>query len=214
MINFKELFKNNEDWVAEKLSIDINYFEKLAKGQNPEYLYIGCADSRVTAEELMGAEPGEIFVHRNIANLVITTDNNVNAVVQYAVEFLKVKRIIVCGHYECGGVKAAMNPSDMGQLNSWLQTLRDVYRFHRDELDGIDETQKRFDRLVELNVLEQCLNVIKIDHVQRSWYATGFPSIHGWVFDVRTGKLIDLGLDMVKEFAEIRSIYDLKPLNK
>jgi carbonic anhydrase len=214
MINFKELFKNNEEWVAEKLSIDINYFEKLAKGQNPEYLYIGCADSRVTAEELMGAEPGEIFVHRNIANLVITTDNNVNAVVQYAVEFLKVKRIIVCGHYECGGVKAAMNPSDMGQLNSWLQTLRDVYRFHRDELDGIDETQKRFDRLVELNVLEQCLNVIKIDHVQRSWYATGFPSIHGWVFDVRTGKLIDLGLDMVKEFAEIRSIYDLKPLNK
>jgi carbonic anhydrase len=214
MINFKELFKNNEDWVAEKLSIDINYFEKLAKGQNPEYLYIGCADSRVTAEELMGAEPGEIFVHRNIANLVITTDNNVNAVVQYAVEFLKVKRIIVCGHYECGGVKAAMNPSDMGQLNSWLQTLRDVYRFHRDELDGIDETQKRFDRLVELNVLEQCLNVIKIDHVQRSWYATGFPSIHGWVFNVRTGKLIDLGLDMVKEFAEIRSIYDLRPLNK
>jgi carbonic anhydrase len=214
MINFKELFKNNEDWVAEKLSIDINYFEKLAKGQNPEYLYIGCADSRVTAEELMGAEPGEIFVHRNIANLVITTDNNVNAVVQYAVEFLKVKRIIVCGHYECGGVKAAMNPSDMGQLNSWLQTLRDVYRFHRDELDGIDDPQKRFDRLVELNVLEQCLNVIKIDHVQRSWYATGFPSIHGWVFNVRTGKLIDLGLDMVKEFAEIRSIYDLRPLNK
>lgn len=214
MINFKELFKNNEEWVAEKLSIDINYFEKLAKGQSPEYLYIGCADSRVTAEELMGAEPGEIFVHRNIANLVITTDNNVNAVVQYAVEFLKVKRIIVCGHYECGGVKAALNPSDMGQLNSWLQTLRDVYRFHRSELDAIDDTQKRFDRLVELNVLEQCLNVIKIDHVQRSWYVTGFPSVHGWVFDVRTGKLVDLGLDMEKEFAEIRSIYDLKPLNK
>ncbi|HLP54562.1 MAG TPA: carbonic anhydrase [Fluviicola sp.] len=214
MINFKELFKNNEEWVAEKLSIDINYFEKLAKGQSPEYLYIGCADSRVTAEELMGAEPGEIFVHRNIANLVITTDNNVNAVVQYAVEFLKVKRIIVCGHYECGGVKAAMNPSDMGQLNSWLQTLRDVYRFHRTELDAIEDEQKRFDRLVELNVLEQCLNVIKIDHVQRSWYSTGYPSVHGWVFDVRTGKLIDLGLNMEKEFAELRGIYDLKPLNK
>ncbi|ASS48705.1 MAG: carbonic anhydrase [Candidatus Fluviicola riflensis] len=214
MINFKELFKNNEEWVAHKLSIDINYFEKLALGQNPEYLYIGCADSRVTAEELMGAEPGEIFVHRNIANLVITTDNNVNAVVQYAVEFLKVKRIIVCGHYECGGVKAALNPSDMGQLNSWLQTLRDVYRFHRSELDGIEDTQQRFDRLVELNVLEQCLNVIKIDHVQRSWYSTGYPSVHGWVFDVRTGKLVDLGLNMDKEFADIRSIYDLKPLNK
>lgn len=214
MINFKELFKNNEEWVAHKLSIDINYFEKLAEGQSPEYLYIGCADSRVTAEELMGAEPGEIFVHRNIANLVITTDNNVNAVVQYAVEFLKVKRIIVCGHYECGGVKAALNPSDMGQLNSWLQTLRDVYRFHRSELDAIDDTQKRFDRLVELNVLEQCLNVIKIDHVQRSWYSTGYPSVHGWVFDVRTGRLVDLGLNMDKEFADIRSIYDLKPLNK
>src|SRR3990167_4215517 len=214
MINFKELFKNNEEWVAHKLSIDINYFEKLALGQNPEYLYIGCADSRVTAEELMGAEPGEIFVHRNIANLVITTDNNVNAVVQYAVEFLKVKRIIVCGHYECGGIKAAMNPSDMGQLNSWLQTLRDVYRIHQKELNGIKDEQKKYDRLVELNVLEQCLNIIKIDHVQRAWYKTGYPQVDGWVFDVRTGKLMDLGLDMKKEFSFIRKIYDLKPLDK
>jgi carbonic anhydrase len=150
------------------------------KGQCPEFLYIGCSDSRVTAEDLMGVQPGEVFIHRNIANQVISTDSNVNSVVQYAVEHLKVKHIIVCGHYECGGVKAALNPSDMGQLNSWLQTLRDVYRLHRQELDTIDDAQKRFDRLVELNVREQCINIIKIDHVQRSWYQTGYPKIHGW----------------------------------
>ncbi|MFO0436041.1 MAG: carbonic anhydrase, partial [Sphingobacteriaceae bacterium] len=153
-----------------------------------------------------------VFIHRNIANQVIPTDNNINAVIQYAVEHLKVKYIIICGHYECGGVKAALNPSDMGQLNSWLQTLRDVYRYHRKELDAIKDDHKRFDRLVELNVLEQCLNIIKIDHVQRSWYKTGFPQIYGWVFDVKSGKLVDLGLDMEKEFSAIRSIYDLKPL--
>jgi carbonic anhydrase len=209
---FEKIFANNKKWIAEKLSVDPDYFNKLSKGQHPEYLYIGCSDSRVTAEDLMGLQPGEVFIHRNVANLVVSTDNNLNAVVQYAVEHLKVKHIIICGHYECGGVKAAMNPSDMGQLNSWLQTLRDVYRFHQKELDSIKDTQKRFDRLVELNVREQCINIIKIDHVQRSWYKTGFPKIHGWVFDVRSGKLIDLGLEMEKEFASIRSIYDLKPL--
>lgn len=214
MINFKHIFENNEKWVAEKLQVNPEYFKNLALGQNPEYLYIGCSDSRVTAEDLMGVQPGEVFIHRNIANLVVGTDSNINTVVQYAVEFLKVKHIIVCGHYECGGVKAAMNPSDMGQLNSWLQTLRDVYRFHREELDAITETQKRFDRLVELNVLEQCLNIIKIDHVQKAWYNTGYPRVYGWVFDVRTGKLIDLGLNLEQEFESIRSIYDLKPLEK
>lgn len=211
MINFQELFKNNEQWVQQKLGIDPNYFKQLAEGQHPEYLYIGCSDSRVTAEELMGAEPGEIFVHRNIANLVVNSDSNINAVVQYAVQYLKVKHIIVCGHYECGGIKAAMNPSDMGQLNSWLQTLRDVYRFHKAELDAIADEQARFDRLVELNVLEQCFNIMKIDHVQRAWYNTGLPTVHGWVFNVRTGRLKDLGLNLAKEFADIRSIYDLKP---
>lgn len=212
MPKFAKIFKNNEDWVAEKLSLDSEYFHKLSQGQTPEFLYIGCSDSRVTAEELMGLQPGEVFIHRNVANLVISTDNNINAVVQFAVEYLKVKHIIVCGHYECGGVKAAMNPSDMGQLNSWLQTLRDVYRLHRHELNAIEDPHARVDRLVELNVREQCINIIKIDHVQRSWYKTGFPTIHGWVFDVRTGKLIDLGLNMTEIFGEIRSIYDLKPL--
>lgn len=205
-MDFNKIFENNEKWIAEKLSVDPDYFNNLSKGQHPEFLYIGCSDSRVTAEDLMGVQPGEVFIHRNIANQVISTDSNVNSVVQYAVEHLKVKYIIVCGHYECGGVKAALNPSDMGQLNSWLQTLRDVYRYHRHELDAISDPQKRFDRLVELNVREQCINIIKIDHVQRSWYKTGYPKIYGWVFDVKTGKLIDLKLKMEEEFMEIRSI--------
>lgn len=165
----------------------------------------------MTAEDLMGVQPGEVFIHRNIANLVISTDNNINAVVQYAVEHLKVKHIIVCGHYECGGVKAAMNPSDMGQLNSWLQTLRDVYRLHQEELDAITDTQKKFDRLVELNVREQCINIIKIDHVQKAWYKNPDLQVHAWVFDVRTGRLIDLQLVMMEEFKAIRNIYDLRP---
>lgn len=211
-MDFHTIFENNEKWIAEKLSVNPHYFNDLSKGQKPEFLYIGCSDSRVTAEDLMGLQPGEVFIHRNIANQVIPTDNNINAVIQYAVEHLKVKHIIICGHYECGGVKAALHPSDMGQLNSWLQTLRDVRRLHRAELEGIKDEQQLFDRLVELNVREQCMNIIKIDHVQRSWYKTGFPQIHGWVFDVRTGKLIDLGLNMEKEFREIREIYDLKPL--
>jgi len=211
-MKFETIFKNNEKWVEEKLKLDPLYFENLSKGQHPEFLYIGCSDSRVTAEDLMGVNPGEVFIHRNIANQVIPTDNNINAVIQYAVEHLKVKHIIICGHYECGGVKAALHPSDMGQLNSWLQTLRDVRRLHKTELDNIKDEQQLFDRMVELNVREQCMNVIKIDHVQRSWYKTGFPQIHGWIFDVKTGKLKDSGLDLEKEFMEIREIYDLKPL--
>lgn len=206
---FEEIFKDNEQWIAEKLALDPQYFDKLSKGQTPECLYIGCSDSRVAAEDLMGLEPGELFVHRNVANLVVSTDNNINAVVQYAVEHLKVKHIVVCGHYECGGVKAALYPTDLGQLNSWLQTLRDVYRHHRLELEAITDANKKFDRLVELNVREQCLNVLKIDHVQRAWHDTGYPHIHGWVFDVRTGKIIDLKLDMKTEYKDIIHIYDL-----
>ncbi len=213
-MKLETIFKNNEKWVKDKLKLDPHYFDNLSKGQHPEFLYIGCSDSRVTAEDLMGVNPGEVFIHRNIANQVIPTDNNINAVIQYAVEHLKVKHIIICGHYECGGVKAALHPSDMGQLNSWLQTLRDVRRLHKEELDSINDEQQLFDRMVELNVKEQCMNVIKIDHVQRSWYKTGYPQIHGWIFDVKTGRLKDSGLDLEKEFMEIREIYDLKPLNK
>ena len=212
MKSFERIFQDNEKWVAAKLSKDPAYFDKLAEGQKPEILYIGCSDSRVTAEELMGAEPGEIFIHRNVANLVVATDNNVNAVVQYSVEHLKVKHIVICGHYECGGVRSALHPTDMGQLNSWLQSIRDVYRIHQHELDSISDPTKRYDRLVERNVLEQCLNIIKTDHYQRAWYHETAPEIHGWVFDVRTGKLIDLQLNLKEEFESIRKIYDLKPL--
>ncbi|GAB3222039.1 carbonic anhydrase [Spirosoma arcticum] len=207
---FTEIFDNNRNWVAEKTQTDPQYFEKLAQGQHPDILYIGCSDSRVTAEDLMGLQPGQVFVHRNIANLVVSTDNNVNAVVQYAVEQLRVKHIIVCGHYGCGGIDAALHPSDMGQLNSWLQTLRDVYRLHSAELDGISDERQRFDRLVELNVREQCINIMKIDHVQRMWRKTGSPTIHGWVFDIRTGQLKDLDLKMEEVFEKVSAIYDLR----
>jgi carbonic anhydrase len=208
---YEQVFENNKQWVANKLSVDPAYFEKLAQGQHPEFLYIGCSDSRVTAEDLMGLQPGQVFIHRNIANQVVPLDGNVNAVVQYAVEHLRVKHIVICGHYNCGGVKAALEPSDMGQLNNWLQTLRDVYRLHMAELDAITDERTRFDRLVELNVLEQCMNVIKLDHVQKRWYKERLPMIHGWVFDVRTGQLKDLGLNMEQEFMAIRKVYDLKP---
>jgi carbonic anhydrase len=212
MKDIRKIFQNNRTWVSGKLSNDPEYFKKLSEGQYPEFLYIGCSDSRVSVEDLMGLEPGDIFVHRNIANLVVGTDNNLNAVVQYAVDYLKVKHIILCGHYECGGVMAALQPSDMGQLNNWLQTLRDVYRFHQAELNEIQHVHQRFDRLVELNVIEQCINLLKIDHVQRSWYKTGYPKVHGWIFDVRTGILKDLQLDPKELLGEIRSIYDLKPM--
>lgn len=210
----KTALENNERWANEKLKDNPTYFEQLAKGQTPEILYIGCSDSRVTAEEMIGAKPGQVFVHRNIANQVIPTDANVGSVLQYAVQHLKVKHIVVCGHYECGGVNAALNPSDMGQLNNWLQTLRDVYRLHKTDLEQVRAGRARFDRLVELNVREQCINVIKSHHVQRAWYQTGFPTVHGWVFDVSHGKVRDLNLNVEEIFKEVRHIYDLHPTAK
>jgi len=209
--SLQQIFSHNKTWVQQQLLIDPAYFKRLSKGQNPEFLYIGCSDSRVDPEDLMGLQPGKIFVHRNIANLVVSTDNNLNAVVQYAVEHLKVKRIIVCGHYECGGIRASLQSTDMGQLNSWLQALRDVQRLHYQELKSIRNEKKRTDRLVEMNVIEQCINIIKIDHVQRAWYKTGYPTVHGWIFDIRTGNLIDLKLKMKEVLGNLRSIYDLKP---
>lgn len=194
------------------LAIDKDYFVKLSAEQKPDYLYIGCSDSRVSANVIMGIQPGEVFVHRNVANLVINSDSNVNAVVQYGVEYLKIKHIIVCGHYGCGGIKAALQPVDMGQLNSWMQSIRDIYRIHQKELDEVKDAKKKFDRLVELNVIEQCINIVKIDHVQRSWYKTGFPKIHGWVYDLHNGIIRDLDVNMAEHFSDIRSIYDINPI--
>jgi carbonic anhydrase len=207
-MNFEKIFKNNEAWIAEKIGTDPDYFTKLAKGQSPEILYIGCADSRVTAEDLMGVQPGEVFIHRNVANMVISIDLNVMSVINYAVRHLKVKHVVVCGHYECGGVKASLQSADLGLLNPWLRNIRDVYRLHQAELDGIGETQARFDRLVELNVQEQCINVIKTAAIQEAYKERGI-TVHGWVFNVRNGQLIDLKIDFPKILADIMKIYRL-----
>lgn len=201
-------FKNNEIWIKEKLDLNSNYFDELGQGQNPDLLYIGCSDSRVTAEELMGAQPGEVFVHRNIANMVISIDLNVMSVLNYAVDHLKVSHIVVCGHYACGGVKAAMQSADLGILNPWLRNIRDVYRIHRNELSSIKDENKRYDRLVELNVKEQCVNLIKTAAVQKAYRDRGLK-VHGWVFDVHTGKLIDLKIDFEKYLKDIMEIYHL-----
>src|SRR5512133_2296015 len=166
-MNIDQIFRNNQQWISEKLKIDSEYFKNLSLGQNPEVLYIGCSDSRVTAEELMGARPGEVFVHRNIANMVANSDLSAMSVINYAVSHLKVRHIVVCGHYYCGGVKAAMQSADLGILNPWLRNIRDVYRLHRAELDAIQNEDQRYNRLVELNVQEQCVNVIKTSDVQK-----------------------------------------------
>lgn len=207
-MNLDKVFENNKQWIKDKLSKDPEYFENLGKGQNPELLFIGCSDSRVTSEELMGLGPGEVFVHRNIANMVISIDLNVMSVVNYAVEYLKVNHVIVCGHYECGGVKAAMQSADLGILNPWLRNIRDVYRIHRNELNQITDEDKKYDRLVELNVKEQCVNLIKTAAVQKAFRDRGLQ-VHGWVFDVHTGKLIDLKIDFKKYLKDIMEIYHL-----
>ncbi|KLT63602.1 MULTISPECIES: carbonic anhydrase [Pedobacter] len=207
-MNVADVFKNNEQWITDKLAINPDYFTELAKGQTPEFLYIGCSDSRVTAEDLMGIKPGEAFVHRNVANLVNNVDLNVMTVLNYSVRHLKVKHVVVCGHYNCGGVKAAMQPADMGILNPWLRNIRDVYRTHKDELNAIEDEGKRYDRLVELNVQEQCVNLLKTAAIQQAITERGL-TVHGWVFDIRTGKLIDLKLDFKAVLKDIKEIYDL-----
>lgn len=208
MKNIDIVFDNNKKWIAEKLAVDANYFENLAKGQSPEFLYIGCSDSRVTAEDLMGVKPGEVFIHRNIANLVNNVDLNVMSVLNYAVRHLKVNHVVVCGHYNCGGIKAAMVPADMGILNPWLRSIRDVYRLHREELNSITVEEDRYNRLVELNVQEQCVNLIKTAAIQQAHTERGLL-VHGWVFDIHTGKLIDLKIDFPKILKDIMEIYKL-----
>ncbi len=208
MAEIKRIFEKNVEWVKTKLAEDPAYFEKLNMGQSPEYLYIGCSDSRVTAEELMGLNPGEVFVHRNIANLVINNDLNVQSVIHYAVRHLKVKHIIVSGHYNCGGVKASMQPDDLGILNPWLRNIRDVYRMHQVELDAIDDETERYNRLVELNTLEQVTNLLKLKVVQQARKEYGLR-LHAWIFDMGTGALKSLAIDMDKVEAEIKSIYHM-----
>jgi carbonic anhydrase len=192
MEQHEKLLLENKAWAAEKLQSDPQYFERQVREQNPNFFWIGCSDSRVPANEVTNTEPGEIFVHRNVANLVVNTDLNMLSVMQYAVEVLKVKDIIVCGHYGCGGVKAALYNRSFGMLNKWLRNIKDVYRFHRAELDGIADEEARVDRLVELNVQEQVMNLVKTSIIQSAWKRHERPVIHGWVYDIRTGILNDV----------------------
>jgi carbonic anhydrase len=207
-MNIQNIFENNKKWVAEKLGHDPEYFKELSKGQNPEILYIGCSDSRVTAEELMGVGPGEVFVHRNIANMVSSLDLSAMSVINYAVNHLEVNHIIICGHYYCGGVKAAMQSEDLGLLNPWLRNIRDVYRLHKEELNEIQDEEDKYNRLVELNVQEQCVNIIKTADVQKAHRKRGI-TVHGWIFDIHSGNLIDLKIDFGKVLEDIREIYHL-----
>lgn len=205
-MDIARIFEKNQKWVDNKLSVDPDYFKTLSEGQNPEFLYIGCSDSRVTAEELMGVKPGQAFVYRNIANMVSNNDLSAQTVVSYAVTHLKVNHIVVCGHYYCTGIKAAMQSADLGILNPWLRSVRDVYRLHKTELNAIDDKDERYKRLIELNVLEQCINVIKTADVQKAYKERNIK-VHGWVFDVGTGKLIDLKIDFDKILHQTMEIY-------
>ena len=207
-MEIRHIFANNRKWIQEKLKTDENYFKQLSLGQKPHILYIGCSDSRVSTEELMGAQPGEVFVHRNLANMVPNTDLSSMSVISYAVSTLKVQHVVICGHYYCNGVKAAMQSADLGILNPWIRNIRDVYRLHKEELAQITDEEEKYKRLVELNVQEQCVNVIKTPDVQRAIKERGL-TVHGWVFDVHSGELIDLKIDFDKILENIMEIYKI-----
>lgn len=195
MTAYERLLLENKAWAAEKLADDPEFFDRLAELQAPEFLWIGCSDSRVPANEITGTQPGEIFVHRNIANMVVHTDLNLLSVLQYAVEVLKVKHIIVCGHYGCGGVKASLTHHSYGIINKWLRNIKDVHRIHREEVDAIESEEERVNRMVELNVQEQVLNLAKTSIVQKAWKDDHYPHLHGWVYGLQTG-LIKAILEM------------------
>jgi carbonic anhydrase len=206
---YDQLFANNREWVAQKLSLSPTYFEDLARGQKPQFLFIGCADSRVTIDSMTGTNPGEIFVHRNIANLVVPTDLNMLSVVQYAVQVLKVQHVIVLGHYGCGGVKAAMQRENLGLINKWLIPIRDVMRLHRRELAALPNEHERFRRLIELNIQEQVYNLCKTSFVQEAWDGQEHLHVHGWVYDIREGLMRDLAINVTEMMSRDDDLYRL-----
>ncbi|HJS00024.1 MAG TPA: carbonate dehydratase [Flavobacterium sp.] len=205
---YKKIIENNKKWVEEKLQISPDFFNNLAEGQNPPLLWIGCSDSRVPANEIIGAEPGEVFVHRNIANMVVHSDMNMLSVLDYAVNALKVKHVIVCGHYGCGGVKAAMGNSSIGIIDNWIRHIKDVYRFHHKELDAIEDEKLRFNRFVELNVKEQVLDLAKTSIVQSAWKNGQELSIHGWVYGLNSGYVTDLDVNLSNN-SDLDNVYQL-----
>jgi carbonic anhydrase len=205
---YNQLLENNKKWVQGKLQKDPDYFKKLSVGQKPPVLWIGCADSRVPANEIIGAEPGEVFVHRNIANMVVHSDMNMLSVLDYAVNVLQVKHIIVCGHYGCGGVQAAMTNKHIGLIDNWIRHIKDVYRLHRSELDAIEKKSDRFDRFVELNVFEQVLDLGKTSIVQGAWERGQDLHVHGWVYDIHDGMIRDLQVTL-KDNETLSDVYKL-----
>lgn len=210
--SYLKLFQNNKEWVADQIKRDPNYFKDLANGQTPEYLWIGCSDSRVPANEITGTKPGEMFVHRNIANMVVHSDMNLLSVLSYAVEVLKVKHIIVCGHYGCGGVLAAMGNKQYGLIDNWLRHIKDVYRYHHKELDQIKDMKARANRLVQLNVIEQVHDLGKTSIVQNAWERNQPLHIHGWVYDVADGIIDDLGVTFTCT-KDLHTVYHLDGLD-
>lgn len=190
--SYQQILAYNEKWIVEKIASNPDFFSNLYAEQKPDYLFIGCSDSRVDPDIFTGLNLGDMFVHRNISNIVNPIDLNVASVIQYAITNLKVKHIIVCGHYGCGGIKAAMKEEGIGKNSPWLQIIKDIYRIHKSELEKIKDETKRYDRLVELNVIEQTENVVEMDCIQALKGTPDYPEIHGWVFDMRTGKIVEL----------------------
>lgn len=205
---YKKIIDNNKKWVEDKLKISPDFFNNLAEGQQPPLLWIGCSDSRVPANEIIGADPGEVFVHRNIANMVIHTDMNMLSVLDYAVNALKVKHIIVCGHYGCGGVKAAMGNNSIGVIDNWVRHIKDVYRFHQAYLDSIIDEKEKFNKFVELNVKEQVFDLAKTSIVQSAWRKGQELNIHGWVYGLNSGYVTDLGVNFSSD-EDLDGVYQL-----
>ena len=205
---YLKLIENNKEWAATVVKEDPEFFSRLSNTQKPDFLWIGCSDSRVPADRITGTQPGEIFVHRNIANMVTNNDLSAMSVINYAITQLKVKHIVICGHYNCGGVQSAMQSSDLGILNPWLRNIRDVYRIHQEELNNIEDEDDRFKKLVEFNVQEQCVNIIKTPEVQRALKSKEV-TVSGWVFDLQTGVLIDLKIDFDNILEHIMEIYHI-----
>jgi carbonic anhydrase len=206
MKKYEQLLLQNRAWVEQKLSDDKDYFNRLANVQKPEFLWIGCADSRVPANEITGTNPGEVFVHRNIANMVVHTDMNMLSVLDYAVNVLEVNHVIVCGHYGCGGVRAAMMHKQIGLIDNWIRHIKDVYRMHQNELESISDMKQREDRFIELNVIEQVYDLGKTSIIQNSWQKRGGPYVHGWVYDIRNGLIKDLKVSMHDD-SEMPDVY-------
>jgi carbonic anhydrase len=208
---YESLLRDNKHWAAKKLAEDPGFFERLLHVQTPQFLWIGCSDSRVPPDQITQTEPGEIFIHRNVANLVVNTDVNLMSVLDFAVNHLKIKHVVVCGHYGCGGIKAAMSNTDFNQvLNMWLRNIKDIYRIHRKEIEAIPDENKRVNKMVELNVKEQVFNLAKTAIIQKSWNSEQRPDLHGWVYDLRDG-IIDPILEM-KAGTDIDPVYEFHGL--